>query len=809
MSARTGTASVCPASSSFLARPLAKNRPEEDLLLQIRLSEVRGTGESGKRRKIFKELSPEEGFPLSFWPFSVAVLLLAAPAYASSRSPPSRSLSPHRASFRDHHAAKNGSYLPWLWRFRRLAVSRCKSLDLDSVTPPRVAVPSPSSAPSLFSSSSALSSPLSAASALSPSDSPTTGSSDASAAPSSSSLPASPSSAPSSVSSSSSSASPSVSSVPPLPASAPPPSSPAFPQAGSVREGLPFYKTSDLRQHGTEGAGHRLWVAYRHGVYDVTDFIEKHPGGRERLLLAVGRELDPFWLVYGQHNLAAVHELLESMRIGNYEKEGIELDRDSPIGDAYANEPSRHPALTVRSERPFNAETPLPLLTDDFYTPNDLFFVRNHLPVPKVEPESYEVEIEIEFPNGERKHLASLTLPELKTNFYPHYVPCAIQCAGNRRDDFNLKTPKQVKGLEWQGGAIGNALWTGCLLADVLRHCGIDEKKARKLGIRHVHFEGHDCDPLTGTRYAASIPVHRAILGRTLEGLSARDATAKEPFSSATSFGSRDVLLAYEMNGKDLPVDHGAPVRVIVPGAVGARSVKWLKKITLSPRESDSHWQQQDYKIMSPNDTPSSTEEWRSKPSILDLPIQSAICLPTPHSILPPGADEVDLKGYAWCGGGTRVVRVDVSLDGGKTWVTADLQLRPDEEEEEDSDDARKTETPARDEPEPDKAWSWVLWTATLPLPSSSVLAALAGSSSSACSQPNSRSTEERREKLKNGLIPLQLLCRAVDAKSNSQPETCGPLWNSRGCLNNSWHAVTVYVSPPGGIPAAKEEQKM
>ncbi|KYK62537.1 putative sulfite oxidase [Toxoplasma gondii TgCatPRC2] len=601
--------------------------------------------EPNDRRRQSAHKYRQDGVSFYVWPLAVVALFLVSPVCFSHRPSGASSSSPLARS-----ASRCFQEKAFLWpHLCRAEGALCKSFP-------------PGPAPAVLASSE----PTASQSPASPSSES-----------SSSALPASPSS------------SPSLST-----ASAPS----SFPLAGELREDLPFYTVSDVKEHGAVGEGKRLWVAYRHGVYDVTDFLEKHPGGRDRLLLAVGRDLDPFWRVYGQHNLASVHELLESMRIGNIAK--LEEASDSPLGDAYGNEPVRHPALVVRSEKPFNAETPLALLTDDFFTPNDLFFVRNHLPVPQVDKEKYEVEIEIELPNGEKKRFASFTLSDLQTKFYPHHLPCTLQCAGNRREDFNRKSGKRVKGLEWCGGAIGNALWTGCLLADVLRHCGFGEEEARRLGIRHIHFEGHDCDPLTHTYYAASIPIHRALLGQTV----GRGEPA-DPFCSTTSFGSRDVLLVYEMNGQDLPIDHGAPVRVLVPGTVGARSVKWLKKITLSPRECGSHWQQQDYKIMSPSDEPSNTDEWRSKPSIVDLPVQSAICLPTSESILPPGTEEVDLKGYAWCGGGRSVVRVDVSLDGGETWTEAELQRRPSGKENEE-EAGTKMENQA-DGTHEEKAWSW------------------------------------------------------------------------------------------------------
>lgn len=127
---------------------------------------------------------------------------------------------------------------------------------------------------------------------------------------------------------------------------------------------------------------------------------------------------------------------------------------------------------------------------------------------------------------------------------------------------------KKVKGLDWGPCAIGNATWSGARLVDVLHQTGWDLSDPR---IEHVVMEGMDVDP-TGTPYGASVPAHKAL----------------NPMG--------DVLLAYEMNGQPLPKDHGFPVRAVVPGVVGARNVKWLGRIQLSSSESNSHWQQNDYK---------------------------------------------------------------------------------------------------------------------------------------------------------------------------------------------------------------------
>ena len=164
----------------------------------------------------------------------------------------------------------------------------------------------------------------------------------------------------------------------------------------------------------------------------------------------------------------------------------------------------------------------------------------------------------------------TLTLDDIKK--FPKYsVTSAIQCGGNRRSEMNKA--QKVKGLEWFGGAIGNARWSGARLCDVLKAAGVSDDADAENKSLHVHFEGCDTGA-DGSPYGASIPLGRAIDPR------------------------RDVLLAYEMNGEPLPRDHGFPIRAIVPGVVGARNVKWVQRVVVSDEESQSHWQQKDYKVI-------------------------------------------------------------------------------------------------------------------------------------------------------------------------------------------------------------------
>lgn len=398
--------------------------------------------------------------------------------------------------------------------------------------------------------------------------------------------------------------------------------------------------------------------------------------------------------------------------MGELSAEDLKKQQQSvATSDPYSSDPVRHPALRVNSLKPFNAEPPPEILSDSYITPSAIFFKRNHLPVPQVDPGSYRLYVE-GLPGG----ALALSLEDLKTKFPKHTVTATLQCAGNRRSEMNKV--KQVKGLNWGIAAISNATWSGAKLRDVLLAAGYGPDVAK--WARHVQFEGLDKD-VSGTTYGASIPLNKAV---SEEG---------------------DVLLAYEMNGEDLPADHGFPVRIVVPGTVGARNVKWLGKVTVSAEESGSHWQQNDYKGFSPG-TDWDTVDFKSAPAIQELPVQSAITAPADGGVVERSSEEVTVKGYAWSGGGREVVRVDVSLDGGKTWQVA--RLRDGE-----------GEAP----PPPGRAWAWKLWEVQAPLP------------------------PEAQE--------LEIVCKAVDNSYNMQPDSVPPIWNLRGVLSNAWHRVKVKIT--------------
>jgi sulfite oxidase len=131
------------------------------------------------------------------------------------------------------------------------------------------------------------------------------------------------------------------------------------------------------------------------------------------------------------------------------------------------------------------------------------------------------------------------------------------------------------------------------------------------------------------------------------------------------------------MNGEVLPRDHGFPLRLVAPGIAGARNVKWLSRIIISNEESHSLWQTKDFKSFSPNVVDWNSVDFESAPSIQEMPVQSAICEPIEGQIVNLKENQfIKLRGYSWSGGGRKIIRVDVSADKGKNWITAHLQQK-------------------------------------------------------------------------------------------------------------------------------------
>ncbi|EPS70580.1 hypothetical protein M569_04180, partial [Genlisea aurea] len=297
-----------------------------------------------------------------------------------------------------------------------------------------------------------------------------------------------------------------------------------------------------------------------------------------------------------------------------------------------------------------------------------------------------------------------------------------VQCAGNRRTA--MSNVRKVRGVGWDVAALGNAVWSGAKLADVLELAGIPKcSQVTPKGGKHVEFVSVDkCKEENGGPYKASIPLGQA------------------------TFPEADVLLAYEMNGETLNRDHGYPLRVIVPGVIGARSVKWLDCINILAEECQGFFMQKDYKMFPPS-VDWDNIDWSTRRPQMDFPVQCAICSveDDTNNMVKPG--KIKIKGYALSGGGRGIERVDVSTDGGKTWKEAARRQKHGIPYVSDAAAGGSDR------------WGWVLFEAEADV---------------------SDSTD--------------VVAKAVDAAGNVQPEKVDLVWNLRGILNNSWHRVRLQV---------------
>ena len=289
-------------------------------------------------------------------------------------------------------------------------------------------------------------------------------------------------------------------------------------------------------------------------------------------------------------------------------------------------------SMLVHSEEPWNAETPRELLAEAPVTGLDRFYVRNHGPVPELDADGWRLRVE-----GLVDEPLELGLAQLRDGRFPeHKVTATLQCAGNRRS--GLIEVREIPGEEpWGPGATGTAVWTGVRLSDVLAATGPQPDA------RHVAMIGADrSEEAKPTQpFASSIPLEKAL--------------------------RPEVLLAWAMNGQPLPPAHGAPVRTVVPGYIGARSVKWLDRIELRRDPWEGWFQHVVYRLLEPEQEPA---PGRGIP-LGEVGLNAEVLTPEDGAQLPAGP--VTLTGYAFAGGERSVARVDVSGDSGRSWQTADL----------------------------------------------------------------------------------------------------------------------------------------
>ncbi|OTA69063.1 nitrate reductase [Hypoxylon sp. EC38] len=307
--------------------------------------------------------------------------------------------------------------------------------------------------------------------------------------------------------------------------------------------------------------------------------------------------------------------------------------------------------IRLTGVHPFNVEAPLSeLFNEGFLTTKDLHYVRNHGAVPRVEDsEMMDWEFTIE---GMVENPIKMNLAQLLRDYEQVTYPITLVCAGNRRKEQNIV--RKTKGFSWGAAGLSTALWTGVVIGDLLR-------AARpKRGAKYVCFEG--ADKLPNGYYGTSVKLNWAM----------------DP--------NRGIMVAQRMNGEALPPDHGKPLRVVVPGQIGGRSVKWLKRIIVTAQPSDNWYHIYDNRVLPTMVTPEMSADlpdtWKDERyAIYDLNTNSAICYPSHDEWLSlnQGIESYRIRGYAYAGGGKRVTRVEVTLDKGKSWILANISYPEDE----------------------------------------------------------------------------------------------------------------------------------
>jgi DMSO/TMAO reductase YedYZ molybdopterin-dependent catalytic subunit len=367
--------------------------------------------------------------------------------------------------------------------------------------------------------------------------------------------------------------------------------------------------------------------------------------------------------------------------------------------------------LTILNDRPINAETPAHLLNDDI-TPAARLYVRNNgIPPLRADIDANTWTLQI---GGEScVEETSLTLVDLKSKFEQHTLQLQIECGGNGRSEFYPSTP----GNQWTTGAIGCPQWTGVRLRDVLEYCGVKDDAvyvAYEAADRHLSGDP-ELQPIS-----RGVPLYKAL--------------------------EKESLLVWAMNGEDLPLPHGYPLRMVCAGWPASVSGKWLTKILIRDRVHDGEKMLgQSYRVPCKPVAPGADVADEDMCIIESMPVKSLITYPK-SGVSHLYGSSLAVRGHAWAGDDS-VRTMHTSIDFGATWQKASLKRAA-------------------------NRLAWQHWSADIEFP-----------------EPGY----------------YEIWARAVDDNGNSQPVVL-PGWNPRGYLNNACHRIAVSVTTEGNdnsVPAA------
>lgn len=355
--------------------------------------------------------------------------------------------------------------------------------------------------------------------------------------------------------------------------------------------------------------------------------------------------------------------------------------------------------LAVLGDKPLVAETQAELM-DDSVTPTDKLFVRNNGQVPDVtgDPKAWKIKID-----GEVNTPLELSVGDLMSRFPNVTYQLMLECGGNGRSFFS----PEARGNQWTNGGAGCPQWTGVRLADVLKAAGLKSSAI---------YTGHyGADP--------------TLAGETNKPTISRGMPIAKAMEEHT-------LIAFKLNGKDMPLIHGAPVRLVVPGWAGSLSTKWLNRIWIRDKVHDGQGMGGfSYRLAKTPIVPGTKGDEKDTVILESMPVRSVITFPADGARLAAGTKKLDLRGQAWAGEAD-IKTVDISTDYGMTWK------------------------PAKVDPAPNK-YAWQRFTAAVDLPSAGY---------------------------------YEVWAKATDSKGVTQPFIAGN-WNPQGYGANPINRIRVLVA--------------
>jgi DMSO/TMAO reductase YedYZ molybdopterin-dependent catalytic subunit len=297
---------------------------------------------------------------------------------------------------------------------------------------------------------------------------------------------------------------------------------------------------------------------------------------------------------------------------------------------------NKNPEMVVLNDKPWNIEAQAHLL-DDKITPNSSMFIRNNGLVPEaIDPITWTLTIDGESVNNEKTY----TLATLKSKFKVHTYQLTLECGGNGRNEFD----PPAKGNQWTVGAVHCATWTGVRLRDVLEDAGV-KSNAVYIGF-HAIDKHLSLDP------------------------------KKEPISRGCPMAKAlqdETILAFEMNGKAIPLVHGYPLRLVAGGWPASVSGKWVNRISIRNKIHDgTKMTRTAYRVPCETVAPGEKVKDEDMCIIESMPVKSIITYPKTGAIISKGKT-LNIRGHAWAGE-LEVTKMEYSIDFGSTWKTCSVE---------------------------------------------------------------------------------------------------------------------------------------